>query len=55
MSLAKKITRYENRILWFSRKTKKYSGSKMGKKEQLLFVQKFGDDADRALIKPNGN
>ena len=28
----------------------------MGQKEQLLFVQKkFGDDADRALIKPNGN
>ena len=27
----------------------------MGKKEQLLLLKKFGDDSDRALIKPNGN
>ncbi len=55
-SLKKKLLDMKIAYYGFQEKPKNIQDQKWDKKEQLLFCsKKFGDDADRALIKPNGN
>ena len=41
-------------LFWNSGKAQNISSEDWEQKEQLLFVLKFGDDSDRALMKPGG-
>ena len=54
--LKKKLLNMKIAYYGVQEKPKNITNGKWEKKEQLLFCsKKFGDDSDRALIKPNGN
>ena len=54
--LKKKLLNMKIAYYGVQEKPKNIKNGKWEKKEQLLFCsKKFGDDSDRALIKPNGN
>ena len=55
-NLKKKLIDMRIAYYGFQEKPKNIQDEKWEKKEQFLFCsKKFGDDSDRALIKPNGN